>query len=544
MSQSQNPQPDPDDMRRLFEQFLSDADQNPAMAEAMKAFDLNLSPEAIGPLAGQLAAMFGAAPTDGLNLELSTDMARKTVAAAGDASVDDKQRRGVADAVGVANLWLDEVTAISASDLSAVALSRAEWVDRTMPTWGKIVGPVARAVNEAMTSALRGQLGEFTERMESGEMPELPGMPGMPGMPGASGGGPMGALGAFGPGGMGAFMQQLEPMLEKMSASMFGAQIGQAVGTLAGDVVGGTEVGLPLLPSGSVAILPANVSRFSEGLEVDEAQVLLYVAVREAARARLFADVPWLGPQLLAVVQAYASDISIDTEGIEAKLTGIDPSDPAAIQEALANGLFSPEPSEAQKRALVRLETVLALVEGWLDIVTDRATATHLPQSAALGEAVRRRRASGGPAEHTFQNLVGLELRPRRLRDAANLFAALESAGGPQARDAAWEHPDIAPGDADLDDPLGYVERIMRGRGGAAPGLDAGADTGTSGSAQTSSPAESGTGGPGSTQSGTDAPASGAGGGAGRPADPELDDMDAALRRLLDEEAGNGDARS
>lgn len=520
MSQSQNPQPDPDDMRRLFEQFLSDADQNPAMAEAMKAFDLNLSGDAISSLAGQLAAMFGAAPTDGLNLELSTDMARKTVAAAGDTVVDEKQRRGVADAVGVANLWLDEITSICAADISPVALSRAEWVEKTMPTWGKIVGPVARAVNHAMTSALRGQLGEFTERMESGDMPQLPGLPGMPG-----GGGPMDALGALGPGGMGAFMQQLEPMLEKMSASMFGAQIGQAVGALAGDVVSGTEVGLPLLPSGSVSILPANVSRFSEGLEIDEAQVLLYIAVREAARARLFADVPWLGPQLLAVVQAYASDISIDTEGIESKLTGIDPSDPAAIQEALANGLFSPEPSEAQKRALVRLETVLALVEGWLDIVTDRATARHLPQSAALGEAVRRRRASGGPAEHAFHHLVGLELRPRRLRDAANLFAALESAGGPEARDAAWEHPDIAPGDADLDDPLGYVDRVMRARGG---GQVAAGDT---------SP------GAGSSDLGAGDLADSTAGQAAeadRPAADDLDDMDAALRRLLDEEAGGG----
>ncbi|MDO5710921.1 MAG: zinc-dependent metalloprotease [Micrococcales bacterium] len=525
MSQSQNPQPDPDDMRRLFEQFLSDAESNPAMAEAMQAFDLNLSGDAISSIAGQLAAMFGASPTDGLNLELCTDMARKTVAAGGDALVDDRQRKAVGDAVGVANLWLDEVTSISASELHAVALSRAEWVDRTMPTWGKLVGPVALAVNKAMTSALRGQLGDLGERMESGDLPGLPGMPG--------GADPMGALG--GPGGMAAFMQQLEPMLEKMSASMFGAQIGQAVGALAGEVVSGTEVGLPLLPAGSVAILPANVSRFCEGLGVDEAQVLLYLAVREAARARLFADVPWLGPQLVSVVQAYASDISVDTEGIEAKLTGIDPSDPAAIQEALANGLFSPVPSEAQKRALVRLETFLALVEGWLDVVTDRATAGHLPQAAALGEAVRRRRASGGPAEHTFHHLVGLELRPRRLRDAANLFAALESAGGAAARDAAWEHPDIAPGDADLDDPLGYVERIRRASGSQSPD-PASSDPSSGPSAQTTASTES--------------PAAGASGGPARPAgtagslDPEMDDMDAALARLLDEEAGNGDSRS
>jgi putative hydrolase len=129
------------------------------------------------------------------------------------------------------------------------------------------------------------------------------------------------------------------------------------------------------------------------------------------------------------------------------------------MQQALAGRLFAPQQSANQKAALTRLETLLALIEGWVDVVTAAAVAPPLPQAGALGEAIRRRRASGGPAEKTFAALVGLELRPRRLRDAANLFAALESSGGPAARDGAWAHPDMAPDSSDLDDPLGYVER-------------------------------------------------------------------------------------
>jgi uncharacterized protein (DUF2342 family) len=93
-----------------------------------------------------------------------------------------------------------------------------------------------------------------------------------------------------------------------------------------------------------------------------------------------------------------------------------------------------------------------------VDLVTEQATTGHLPNADALGEAVRRRRVSG-PAQKTFSGLVGLELRPRRLKDAKNLWAALENAGGAEFRDAPWEHPDIAPTGADLDDPLGYVEK-------------------------------------------------------------------------------------
>jgi putative hydrolase len=331
------------------------------------------------------------------------------------------------------------VTDLSAVDGAVHAWSRAEWVDQTMPMWRELVEPVAVGVSTAVVAAMRAQMGQL-----GGE--DLAAMPGLP-----AGMDP------------GALMGQLEPMLARVSGSMFGAQVGQAVGALATDLVSGTDVGLPLVPGHGIALMPANIESFADGLEVDLAEVRLYLAVREAARVGLFAEVAWLGPQLVAAVQAYARDISIDTEGIESALQSIDPSDPAAMQAALSDSLFTPEPSPAQRSALTLLETYLALVEGWVDVVADRAASKHLPHAAALGEAVRRRRASGGPAERVFSQLVGLELRPRRLRDAANLWAALEAKGGAVVRDGAWAHPDLAPTAADLDDPLGYVDRFISG---------------------------------------------------------------------------------
>ena len=205
----------------------------------------------------------------------------------------------------------------------------------------------------------------------------------------------------------------------------------QGVGTLATEVLSGCEPALPLVASPTVALLPRNISAFAEGLDLDGGEVMLHVAAREAARARLFHAAPWLGPHLLAAVRDYAAGIVIDTDAIEAGLAGVDPSDPEAMRSALEGRLFAPPArTSAQQRALTRLESTLALVEGWVDVVASAAVAGHLPHAEALGEAVRRRRAGGGPAERTFGALVGLELRPRRLRDAVNLFAALEAAGG------------------------------------------------------------------------------------------------------------------
>ncbi|MDR3034783.1 MAG: zinc-dependent metalloprotease, partial [Kitasatospora sp.] len=101
--------------------------------------------------------------------------------------------------------------------------------------------------------------------------------------------------------------------------------------------------------------------------------------------------------------------------------------------------------------------TALALVEGWVATVVDAAASQRLPHADALAEAIRRRRATGGPAERTFATLVGLELRPRRLREAAAIWQGLTEARGIEGRDALWAHPDLLPTAEDFDDPDGFV---------------------------------------------------------------------------------------
>jgi putative hydrolase len=431
-------EPEDPDFAAMLAAMLGGAD-NPEVTNALAAMGIDkMDPGTMAIIGSQLKSMFSNDPVEPFNVELATDVARKAVAVEGDSVVGDVARREIEQAVEVAHLWIDAVTDLPAPAGAAYAWSRAEWVEQTMPMWRELVEPVAEGVSTAVVAAMRSQMGQF------GAGDELSAIPGLPAGMDPS-----------------ALMGQVEPMLARMSGAMFGVQVGQAVGTLAGSLVSGTDVGLPLVPGHGVALLPANIATFAEGLEVDLAEVRLYLAVREAARVRLFAEVAWLGPQLIAAVQAYARDISIDTEGIESALQSIDPSDPDAMQSALSNSLFAPDPSPAQRAALVQLETYLALVEGWVAVVADRATSKHLPHPAALDEAVRRQRASAGPAGQIFSQLVGLELHPRRLRDAANLWAALEARGGATARDSAWAHPDVAPTAADLDDPLGYVDRFM-----------------------------------------------------------------------------------
>ena len=367
----------------------------------------------------QVQQLFGGAgnTTGPINFDLARNTARHAIAATegSDPSPHAAQTAAARDALQLAESWIDRVTVLPAATRSSAAWSRAEWIERTMPTWEVLITPIATHVVNSMGEAIPSE--------------------------------------------MKAVAGPLLGLLSQASGAMFGQQVGNGIAGLASEVLGSTDIGLPLGPDSVAAVVPTNIAEFAEANSLGESDVLIYVMLREAAHLRLFAHATWLRAALTHAIDDFGRGAKIDTSGLEAKMAGLDHTDPTAIQEAMAGGLFDPDTTPEQQRAKDRLELLLALIEGWVDHVVTRATAEIMPASIALAETMRRRRASGGPAEDTFASLVGLELRPRRLRDAANLWAAIADQSGTEARDAVWSHPDLTPTKEDLDDPLGYTER-------------------------------------------------------------------------------------
>jgi putative hydrolase len=393
-------------------------DDNPFKGTPMEQFFAQMSGGQIdfAQLMGQFQRMME--PHDGaVNFTMSKDVARHTVAAAGDDPSPSATHVGqVDDAVRLAELWLDESTSLPAGALRAAAWSRAEWIENSMGTWQTLIEPIAGHVVTAMSDALPEEAGQMA--------------------------GPL----------MG--------ILSQAGSAMFAQQVGQGVGALAQEVLSSSDIGLPTDADRTAGLVVSNISALAAELELSDADLVLYVALRECAHQRLFAHAPWLRASIVDAVEAYGSGTTIDLSAIESQLGTIDPSQPESIQQALSSGLFEPATTPDQQKAKDRLELVLALVEGWVDEVVSQATVDKMPTAAALSEAMRRRRATGGPAEDTFASLVGLELRPRRLRDASNLWSAVRDLRGAGARDDVWSHPDLMPSSSDLDDPLGFVERL------------------------------------------------------------------------------------
>jgi putative hydrolase len=416
-----------DEFRDMLKQFLSGNGEIDAERLASAA-GLPNDPEMIRNLIGQLQSALQSSG-DGINWGLALEQA-KAIAATDVVATTPADREALEQAFHIAALWLDEATFISELTVHPRLLSRTEWITATMPIWTQLAEPVALSIANSLTQVLRDQAPE-----------EMSGM-----------------------------IDSASRLMRNVGGTLFAMQLGQVVGQLASEVVSGGDVGIPLLSVSDgagtardtdqqAAVLPQNVAAFGVGLDIEQDQVRLYLAVRELAHARLFRHAKWLRLQLMTSISEFAQGIRIDTERLEELAADFDPSNPEELREAMVSGALIPPKSEAQLAALGRLETMLALIEGWVDVVTAQAT-KRLPKSGAIAETVRRRRAAGGPAESAFATLVGLELRPRRLREAAAMWQKLTDELGAEGRDELWSHPDLVPTSEDIDDPAALVARL------------------------------------------------------------------------------------
>lgn len=345
--------------------------------------------------------------------------------------VREQDANAVTESVRLAELWLDDATILPTSDASVQTWNAEDYLTTTMPMWKRLVSPVAEHMNEAQLESLPEEARQM----------------------------------------MGPMLQ----MMNQMSGMNFGMQLGNALGDLAAQSLTASDFGLPVAPAGTIAVLPKHLARISKDLNIGSQDVLVYICAREAARQRLFKHVPWLVERLVSSVEEYAVGLVIDTSHIEeaTRSLNLESGDPAAIQEAMSqlqNMDLSPKISSRNAGAVTRLETLLALVEGWVEFVVTRAMGERIPTTNALNEAWRRRRATGGSAEQAFSKVVGIEFAAPKVAEAMELWRRVDQAVGQQRRDAVWDHPDFLPAADDLDNPAQFIDSLLDT--GEADGFD------------------------------------------------------------------------
>jgi putative hydrolase len=367
------------------------------------------------------------------------DTAKKFTTAQGSSPVGANDVAEIEQAFSIAELWLDEATFFPKSpNTGNVALARTDWVDTTLAGWQTSVEPLAMGLSSAIGELInQASFGE-------GEGPETP---------------------ADEQSAMQIPVGMISALLNSFIGSLIATQLGQAIGGLSGKVTGAHDVGLPLVDSAYPTLVPQNIKEWATDLDIPMDEVRIFHALREAAVARLFAHNPWLVSYIRTAITEYGKGINIDLDAIQDQAqrafesgNGFDPSNPESFSIALNEGIFTPQESPAQRAALTKLETVLALIDGWSEEVVAMAAGDRLPNIAALQETLRRRRATSAPAQQLFSSMLGLQVSPRLAREAAVFWKKVRELKDVESRDHIWSG--ILPTAEDLLTPESFMKSL------------------------------------------------------------------------------------
>jgi putative hydrolase len=366
-----------------------------------------------------------------LSIATARETAKKFVSVQGLKPLGTKDLEVVKNAFEISEVWLNEATAFPAAPTTPTAASRLDWVNETMVGWHKTMEPLAAGLSAAISNLL-----DQAMTAQAGESPE---------------GAPP--------------IEMITMMLRSFIGTMIATQLGQSIGTLSTSVTGAHDVGLPLLDPARAIVIPENIELWAAELEIAKSEVFIYHALRESAVARLFANNPWLVSYIQSAVVEYGKGINIDIDAIQRQAQEAfekaqeNMGDGAAQGDdmgfALDSGIFTPEESPAQKVALLKLETVLALIDGWTDEVSALAAGDRLPAIEQLRETLRRRRASAAPAQQLFSSMLGLQVSPKLTREASAFWKKIREVKSISERDQIWSG--LLPTADDLLDPEKFL---------------------------------------------------------------------------------------
>ncbi len=359
---------------------------------------------------------------------INWDLARQTAeAVVEDRPVPSAAEDELIDAMRVAELWLDDASGLPSVDGPARAMTAREWVQAASSSegLGTLVEPVARGMADVMSDALPEEMRQM--------------MGGQPGAPSMSQ--------AFG----------------AITAMMYGVQVGTIAGNLGDQVLGCYDLGVPVIDTRTVGTVGDTLERFADDYDFDRTELRYWLSLREAAHRRIYAGVPWVTSHLTDLIGRFAAEADLDPTRMMDALGGMgfDPSDPEALQQALEQpDAFRVEPTTAQRAVLDRLQGLVALVEGYVGLVTESASGGKLGSLARIDEAMRRRRAEHGPGERFLAQLIGLDLKPADLRTGRSFCDAVVTARGQAGLDRLWQHADHLPSPEELSDPSRWLVRM------------------------------------------------------------------------------------
>ncbi len=377
------------------------------------------------PFFGDLSGLLGGMGDGGWGAakQLAVAMATDGVS---EPNVDPTTRIEIEQLARVAELQIVETTGLSphSGRLEITAVTRAQWADRALNAY--------KPLFERLTTALAGEATPGPTEVDS----------------------------EFGQDAAAALFGQMMGMLGPMMLSM---TAGSMVGHLAKRSLG--QYDIPIPRSGDeILIVPANIDEFGDEWSLESQDLRLWVCLHEIAH-HLVLSVPHVGGSLTSMLLEYAGGFRVDPNVLEERLSGLDLSNPAALND-LQSTLGDPEvilgaiQSPEQLALKPRLEALTSLVVGVVDHTMDVVGQHLLGSYGQLTEALRRRRVEADPSDRFIERMLGLELTQAQYDRGAAFVAGVVERAGTDGLSRLWEDQQMLPTPNEVDAPGLWLARI------------------------------------------------------------------------------------
>ena len=358
-----------------------------------------------------------------VNWELARQAGVAAVVEAGDdPEPDPRERRGLEEAVRVAELHVARFTGLEPpTDIAEVQpVRRTTWVNANTESLRAVMEPAAQRMADA--------LGRAGERALSGEE-----------------GSETAALGGM--------LAQMGPILQ-------GTQIGSVLGFLAQHVMGQYDIAVPRGGDKALLFVTANIAKFEKDWSLEPTEFRTFLAIHEVTHRFEFAR-PWTTERFARLVDDYLSGMTIDLEGVQARLASLDPSDPDSMERALGGeALFGPVMDTEQQLKLARIQAFMAAAEGYGDHVMHGVGSQLLATYDRIQEAMRRYR-EGEAGDPVFERLLGVEMR-REQYEAGRAFCDTVAGRTDEATLARmWDSADAMPSLPEIGEPVLWLSRTV-----------------------------------------------------------------------------------
>ena len=355
-----------------------------------------------------------------VNWELARQVGVANAVEAGpDPEPSDADRGLLNEAVRVAELHVGRFTGLPApADVAPVrAVRRAGWVNANAESLKALLEP----------AAIR-----LTEAIERGTNDQLP-----------------------------AEMAQMSSLLRQLSPLLLGAQVGQVLGMLAQRVLGQYDIAVPRPGPGELLFVVPNLASFERDWSLDQREFRTYVALHEVTHRFEFAR-PWVRERFRALVDDYLSTLRIDVEGMQARLSTVDPTDPDALR-SLADSeeaLFGAELDDEQRLKLGRIQSFMAAAEGYGDHVMRALGAELLGSYPRIEEAMRRYR-EGERGDPVFERLLGVDMKREQYAKGRAFCETVVEQTDEATLARIWDSAESIPSLPELDEPRLWLARTV-----------------------------------------------------------------------------------